>query len=174
MERRLSFGLAELQYLMPQLGPAVAEIHTVLQEDAHRWVLGLDDGLALQIDWQAQPPGVRMRYVIDDQDDTAYQAVHAALLTTNLTTNAGQDQTSGLRLSVSEGQGTLHLLGESEADHLSLVALCHWVSVFAGYARRLRAVMAATSVPMPPMPPMMPMTPAAQNAGGELTAPARR
>lgn len=65
----MSFGLSDLQYLMQQLGPAMPEIATIIQEDIDSWQVELDEALSLQLRWQEQPPRVRMRCVIGRPDD---------------------------------------------------------------------------------------------------------
>ncbi len=65
----MSFGLSDLQYLMQQLGPAMPEITTIIQEDRDSWQVELDEALSLQLCWQEQPPRIRMRCAIARPDD---------------------------------------------------------------------------------------------------------
>ena len=121
-----------MQYLVHQLGPAIPEIVTIIQDDIDSWQLEFDGGVSLQLSWQEQPPRLKMSCEIGRPDDTRREAVYAALLNANLLLTGGPD----LKLALSEPDQDVLLIGDHEYDDGSLEGLTKRVSEFLNFAAR--------------------------------------
>ncbi len=128
----MAFGLSDLQYLMHQLGPAIPEIVTIIQEDIDSWQIEFDEGVSIQLSWQPQPPRALLSCAIGRPDDTRREAVYAALLNANLLLTG----VAGLKLALSEPDQEVLLIGDYDSDEGTLDGLKKCVAEFLNFAAR--------------------------------------
>ncbi len=100
--------LADLQYLMTQLGPENSDVLLVVQHEDGSWQVELDAELSLQISWQAQRGGVIVSCGLGYPACAERDGVYALLLHENLVL-AG---ISGARLALSKPDQEVMLIGE--------------------------------------------------------------
>lgn len=130
--------LSDLQYLMHQLGPATPEITTILQEDIDSWIIGFDEGAAMQIAWDERSARVRMTCAVGRADDDEREAIYAVLLNANLLLAGVAD----LRLALSDAGDDVILIGEYVLAEASIDSLRQRLSEYLGYAETFSRIVA--------------------------------
>lgn len=128
----MAFGLADVQYLMHQLGPVIPEIVTIIQDDIDSWQIEFDEGVSIQLSWQAEPPRLLMSCSLGSPDDAAREAVYASLLNANLMLTG----VAALKLALSEPDQAVMLIGEYESNEGTLDMLRMRVIEFLNFAAR--------------------------------------
>ncbi len=141
----MAFGLADLQYLMHQLGPVIPEIVTIIQDDIDSWQLEFDEEVSVQLSWQEQPPRLLMSCAIGRPDDAEREAVYASLLNANLLLTG----VAALKLGLSEPDRDVMLIGEYESSDGSLDALRTLVIEFLDFAARFSQMVTDTDSGLP-------------------------
>ncbi|MCM0045695.1 MAG: type III secretion system chaperone [Burkholderiaceae bacterium] len=132
--------LPDLQYLVHQLGPATPQITTVIQEAIDSWMIEFDDGVSMQIAWDARSSRVLMKCAIGQPDEGTRESVYASLLGANLLLTGVAD----IKLALGETDDDVMLIGEYELMEATVDGLQHRLSEFLGYAGKFAQLIAGT------------------------------
>ncbi len=133
--------LADLQYLMAQLGPANSDVLLVVQHQDECWQVELDGDLSLQISWQAQRGSVIVSCGLGYPLCAERECVYALLLNENLVL-AG---ISGVRLALSKPDQEVMLIGEYFMGSPSADGFYQHLSEFIHLALRYATLIAQPS-----------------------------
>jgi hypothetical protein len=104
----MSVELSIAQALIHQLGPAVSEIESIVQEEIDSWVIRFFNGEYLHITFQTSPSRWVMSCQLDQPDDSNQVQVYEAMLCTNLLYQG----VAPVKVALSEPGGVLLLIGE--------------------------------------------------------------
>ena len=111
--------LADLQYLMHQIGPTMPEILTIVQEESDRWELTFEDELSVQISWQEEPTRVLFNCAVGEVPRDLRESVYARLLLANALPQERLD----LRFALDFPDEQVLVIGELNEPDLSLETL---------------------------------------------------
>lgn len=100
--------LSDLQYLMHQLGPAMPEITTIVQQAIDSWMVEFDEGVSLQLAWEQRAMQVLLKCALGQPDEGAREEIYAALLSANLLLTGVAD----VKLGLSHVDDDVVLIGE--------------------------------------------------------------
>jgi len=140
--------LADLQYLMAQLGPENSDVLLVVQQSDECWEVELEGELSLQISWQAQRSSVIVSCGLGYPACAERESVYALLLNENLVL-AGL---SGVRLALSKPDQEVMLIGECFLSSNSAPGLYQHLAEFIHLALRYAALIAQPSQTDAPAP----------------------
>lgn len=132
--------LPDLQHLVHQLGPATPEITTVVQEAIDCWSVEFDEGVAMQLAWNARSGRVLMQCALGPPDEGAREALYAVLLNANLQLAGVAD----VKLALGDAAQDVMLIGEFDLEEASVDGLRQRLSEFLGFARKFSQMVAAT------------------------------
>ncbi len=111
--------LADLQYLMHQLGPTMSEILMIVQEESDCWDLTFEDELSVQVAWQEEPTRVLFSCAVGEVPEDLREPVYARLLFANALPQERLD----LRFALDFSDEQVLLIGELNETDLSLDTL---------------------------------------------------
>jgi hypothetical protein len=131
-EPYLANQLSDLQHLIRQLGPSLPEISTIVEEDLDEWQIIFDSGLSLQISWQETPARVLLCCAIGKPDESQREKIFARLLNMNLLLQG----VANIKLALSSPEDEVILIGELEANSMSLETLQEEITEYLRFAAR--------------------------------------
>lgn len=135
--------LSDLQYLMHQLGPAMPEITTIVQEAIDSWMVEFDAGVSLQLAWEQRAMRVLLKCALSQPDDGAREDIYAALLSANLLLTGVAD----VKLGLSHVDNDVVLIGEYALEDALIDTLVRHLSDFLAYAAKFSEMIARSRSP---------------------------
>jgi hypothetical protein len=132
--------LSDLQYLVHQLGPATPEITTIVQEAIDSWMVEFDEGVSMQLAWDARSGRVRMQCAVGQPEEAAREAIYATLLNANLLLTGVAD----IKLALGSADEDVMLIGEYAIEEAAVESLRYRLSEFLDFAAKFSQMMADT------------------------------
>lgn len=135
--------LSDLQYLMHQLGPAMPEITTIVQQAIDSWMVEFDEGVSLQLAWEQRAMQVLLKCALGQPDEGAREEIYAALLSANLLLTGVAD----VKLGLSHVDDDVVLIDEYALEDASIDTLSRHLSDFLTYAGKFSEMIARPCSP---------------------------
>ena len=129
----MSHGLTIAQTLMHQIGPELAEIETIIQQEIDSWAIQFFDDEMIHMLYQASPSRWVMSYELDAPEISNQAEIYAAMLCTNLLYQG----VAPLKVALSKPGGVLLLIGEFQLTEASLDELQMLIQQFLMYAAHI-------------------------------------
>lgn len=118
--------LSDLQHLMHQLGPVIAEISAIFQHETDQWEIEFEEQVALHLGWHAESSGLLLSCSLGP----AQQERYADYLRANLLWFG----VAPLRIALRDPDEEVMLIGEYAAENLSIEFLQQTIHTFLTHA----------------------------------------
>jgi hypothetical protein len=132
--------LSDLQHLMHQIGPAMPEISTIVQESMDCWMVEFDENVSLQLAWTDNSKRTLMTCALGQPAEDEREAIYASLLMANLQLTG----VANIKLALSDINNDVMLIGEYDLDYSSIDELRRKLSEFLGFAGKFSLWVAGT------------------------------
>ena len=132
--------LSDLQFLVHQLGPATPEITAIIQEAIDSWQVEFDEGISMQIAWEARSGHVLMQCALGQPAQDSREDVYALLLSANRLLTGVAD----VKLALGDADDNVMLIGEYDFEEATVDSQRDRLSEFLGFAARFSQMIADT------------------------------
>lgn len=114
--------LSDLQHLMRQIGPVIAEISAIFQHETDQWEIEFDEQVALHLGWHAESSALLLSCSLGP----AQQERYADYLRSNLLWFG----VAPIRIALRDLDDEVMLIGEYAAENLSIEFLQQTIHTF--------------------------------------------